>query len=146
MADLSELFTAETPQWMTVEDPRTYEPLLTDDGREMRIAIWAADAAGPRALEKQLSDDLIARATKAPRGRFTMPADLAEAHARRRFMARIADWEALVLGGEEISCTDESKKMIFDEPKFSVLRRQIEAFMADEGNFLASTSANTSVH
>ncbi len=141
MADLSDLFSSETPVWMTLENPNTFEPLTDPNGKPMRVSVWSVDSEAVRAAEKRIANDMLERASRVRGGRFKMDADSTERYARARFIARIAGWENLVLGGQEFACTEENKAKLYDRRELGPVRRQIEAFFGDEGNFLPTTES-----
>lgn len=143
MADLSELFSLATTQRVVLEHPVTFEPLLNDAGAEMAVFLWGQDSDPMRTVEKMISNDMLERASRARGGRFKMDATSTERYARQRFLARIDGWENFVMGGTEFAYDAKAKAMIFDDPKFGGLRRQIELAASDDLNFLATRSTES---
>jgi hypothetical protein len=140
MSDISDLFASETPVSFGFENPVTFEPLLNGEGKPMTVDLWSGDSEAARAAEKIISNDMLERVARTRGGRFKMDAALSDSYAKRRFVSRIAGWANWTLNGKPFECTPETKEAVFSEPKFGVLRRQIEAHMGDESGFLATTS------
>lgn len=144
--DLSDLFSTDTPTAMTLENPKTFEPLIGAGGKPMQVMLLSSDSEAARAAEKRVANDMLERASRARGGRFKMDADASERYARQRFLSRLAGWENLVVDGKPFPFNEENKSRVYDDRKFGLIRRQIEAFMVDEGNFLAGIEPKPSIN
>jgi hypothetical protein len=144
--DLSALFSVDAPTVMTLEHPQTFLPLIGTGGKPMQVMLLGSDTEAVRAVEKKIANDMLERASRSRGGRFKMDSDTSDRYARQRFLARIAGWANLVVAGKPFDFSEDNKVRLYDDLKFGPIRRQIEAFMADEGNFLATSETNLSIN
>ena len=139
--DLADLLSTEEAVWYTLEHPVTYEPLTDDKGNLMRVALLGPDSAPAKAVEQKISADMLQRVSKSRRGRLDMTSEMTESHARRRFMARVSNWENLVLGKKPFVYNDENKTKLCDDPAFGPIKRQIEAALGDDQLFIKQANS-----
>lgn len=140
MTDLADLMTSpESPAWITLEHPTTFKPLADPNGNLMQVAIWGPDSTAVRESERRISAEIMERAARSRGGKFRSSPQMIESNDRQRFMSRVANWKNLVLNSEPFVYSEANKAMIYDDPKFGFIRRQIELAFGDDGAFLPST-------
>lgn len=133
--DLASLLSiSETPVEVPLENPITFEALTGADGQPSVLLVWGPDSAVMRAVEKEISTDMMEMAVKA-RGR-NVKID-SDKYARKRFLARIDGWRNLSLGGVPFVYSAETKAKVWDEPNFGRIREMFETAMSDNSAFLA---------
>ena len=133
--DFNELLSVDTPVAIPLENPITFEPVLDAEGNVATVVAWGPDSEVMRAVEKQISDEMMDKASRS-RGRpFKVEADK---YARRRFLARIDSWNNLVLGGVPFAYTAEAKATICDNPKFGRVKEMFDNAITDNAAFLAA--------
>jgi hypothetical protein len=135
MADLTDLFSVDTPVSIPLENPLTFEPLTDETGAAAVVLAWGPDSPPMREVEKQIAAEMMELASRS-RGR---PLKLdSEKYARKRFLARIDSWQNLTLGGMPFAYTAEAKATIWDDPKFGRIREMFETAVSDNSAFLAA--------
>ena len=141
MTDLNDLLISDAPVAHQLEHPMTFEPLTNKKGEPMEVLLLGPDAEAAKIVERKISADMLQRASRSRKGRLELTPEITEAHARRRFLARLAGWNNLELGGKKFEYNDANKNAVYDEAKFGMIKRQIDAALADDAAFLQSANS-----
>jgi hypothetical protein len=125
---------------MTILHPVTGQPIRrTDNGEVAWIDILSADSKAARDHEREMQN----RRLRSRARRIT--AEELEAEGIELLVALTQGWSLATLDGDpmEVPCTAENARELFSTPDLSFIRRQVNDFAADLGNFPARTTSPT---
>lgn len=113
-------------------NPRTYQPLVDENGVQAYIDVLSRDSDVARAVTRKALD----RRLKGRRPKIT--AEDVEAETVALLVAVTTDWHLVDPNGRRVDaeCNDANKKALYSNPKFAWLRVQVEEVMGDEAAFL----------
>jgi hypothetical protein len=133
--DLSLLMSTDRAIDLPLEHPLTFDPIKDADGEPALLSTYGPDSDVLRLVEKQITAEMMELASRS-RGRpFKPPVDK---YNRQRFLARINGWVGLEFGGVSFDYTAENKALVWDDPKFGIVRTMFENAMSDPAAFLTS--------
>lgn len=133
----------DAPARMTIVHPVTGQPLrlLGLDGEPTGEAAWidliSADSAAARQHQREAQNRrLRARAR-------SITAETIEADGTDLLAVLTRGWALATLDGTpiDVPCTPENARELYATPELAWLRRQVDEFVADLGNFPAKTTS-----
>jgi hypothetical protein len=128
----------EAPARMTILHPATGQPLRNaQTGEPAWIDLLSADSPAARAHQREAQNRrLKARAR-------SVTAEMLEADGTDLLAALTKGWQLVTLDGAPIvePCTPENARELYAAPELAFIRRQVDEFVADLGNFPAKTTS-----
>ena len=121
----------DAAQRMTIIHPGTRQPLRHADGSEAWIDLYSLDSAPARKIIRAQQDRrLRMRAARAT-------SEEIEADATELLAALTAGWSLCGLNGDalDVPCNPANAQELYAMPALAWLREQVDAFVADRGNF-----------
>lgn len=115
--------TTESGEWMTLVHPITGEEL------NMRIKVISPDS-------KIIRDAKCDLANRRLRKKHTVTAESIQDDGDFLLMKTIIDWEGFELNKEPLECTFENIQMVFGNPNWSWIKKQVDDFISDDVNFI----------
>jgi acyl-CoA reductase-like NAD-dependent aldehyde dehydrogenase len=130
----------DRPARMTILHPVTGQPIRrTDSGEAAWIDILSADSKAARDHEREMQNRrLRSRARR-------VTAEEIEAEGIELLVALTKGWSLATLEGEplDVPFTAEAARELYSSPDLAFIRRQVNEFAADLGNFPARTTSLT---
>lgn len=117
--------------WMTVTHP------VTGDDTDMRIKLLSVNSETYRDAENKI----LGKRYNRPTGTKVDPTDLKAQQAKLYATATLA-WENVVLDGKEYPCNANNAYLLYQNSGYSWLRKQVDAFIGTEANFLETIKEN----
>jgi hypothetical protein len=111
---------------MQLENPITFEPLVTDDGKPISLRLVGSDSGEYRAALTRIN-------AKAKPGRKNTLAQ-AEARAVELLAACVKGWTGIIWNDEPLKFTAENVQMVLTERGW--VKEQVDNFVHDRANFL----------
>ena len=138
MLDLAQFGTRESAAEgavMRVLNPQTRAELATPDGTPITITLASGDAERVRAVNRKATNKRLAQQRGGRNAVVT--AEALEADALSALVAATIAWQGIALGTEVLDLNDANVRRAYTELPW--LRRQVDEFVADEGNFVRSS-------
>lgn len=130
--DLSEFELAPEGATLEVLHPKTGVPMKLDDGTAVTITMVGMDSEEWRTNQQGLINRRLAQRTRKP-----ATAEEIEDETLRSLAACIKSWTGMRLAGKDFECTRQNALELMR--KLPDLRRQVDAFLADNRNFLKAS-------
>lgn len=129
----------DVAQRMTIIHPVTRQPLRRKDGTEAWIDLFSMDSDAWRS-------GLRAQQDRRLRLRSRANAEELEADATEMYAVVTKNWSLCTLDGEplDVPCNPVNARELYSMRALSWLRDQVDAFVADRGNFQRATSTSSS--
>ena len=128
----------DAPARMTILHPTTGQPLRNAaTGDAAWIDLLSADSAAARAHQREAQNRrLRARAR-------SITAETLEADGTELLASLTKGWALVTLDGRplDVPCTPENARELYSAPDLGFIRRQVDEFVADLGNFPVKTSS-----
>ncbi len=136
--DLSTLSTKQKSEEgvvMTVEDPRTGEPLLDDQGEGVTITVAGSDSKAYRTYSRKIQNKRLKNLKPGQRS-LNIDSEEMEEEALELMCKCTLGWSGIAWQGEALECTPQNAKMLFTE--LGWLREQVDIFITDRANFFVT--------
>jgi acyl-CoA reductase-like NAD-dependent aldehyde dehydrogenase len=128
----------DAPARMTILHPTTGQPLRNAaTGEAAWISLLSADSAAARQHQREAQNRrLRARAR-------SITAETLEADGTELLAVLTRDWSLVTLEGApiDVPCTVENARELYGTPDLAFIRRQVDEFVADLGNFPGKTTS-----
>lgn len=141
MTDLAQFGTRESAAAgavMHVVNPATRAELFTKDGQPITITLASSDSDRVREVSRRSTNKRLAQQRGGRNAVVT--AEALEADAINALMAATIAWQGIAIGGEVLELNDANVRRAYTELPW--LRRQVDEFVADEGNFVKTSPAS----
>jgi hypothetical protein len=137
----------DAPQRMTLVHPKTGKVLreiVTDDegkavpGREAYIDLYSSDSELVAKHQRAVTAKRLSRRNKA-----NLTIEEIEESGIETLVVLTADWFLVTLEGEPIEdfpCTPENARAIYGAPSMAWIKRQVDEFAGEVGNFVKDSS------
>jgi len=126
---------------MPILHPKTNNPLKSrTNGAEAYIDLISSDSDRARF---QLRETLRRRMAAAQRvGRARVTPEEQEAEGVDLLVSMTTGWLLLTPDGDpiDVPCTPENARLLYDDNRFFWIKRQVDEFTADAGNFMPNSS------
>jgi hypothetical protein len=138
LASLDTQAAAEAGAFVALDDPRTNEPLVDDDGKAYGIEIIGLDSPKLRAIARKITDRNI---TNIRRGkRVDYDSEVAEGEKVELYAAATKSWYLPPLAGEVLECNERNARRLYADPRFPWIVEKIDRDIADRQRFFKSAS------
>lgn len=116
---------------MELENPKTGEPLLHDDGSKLTVRLVGQDSPEFIAIKHKLANR---RMKKMRPGKTAFTAEEVEADSLEILVAITKGWVGIVWKGQELPFSAANVRMLYTAAPW--LREQVDRFTNDRANFL----------
>ena len=125
---------ADKPSRMTVRHPGTGQPLRDKDGNEAWIDLLSADSAAGLRQQRAIRDRRLAGHAR------RLKAEDMDREGAELLAALTTGWSLVALDGApiDVPCNAGNAAELYSIPELLWLREQVDQYVADRGNFLAS--------
>lgn len=129
----------DTAQRMSIIHPGTRQPLRSPGGEEAWIDLHSIDSKPWRTTVRAQQDRRM-------RTRGRPSAEEIDSDTTELFAAVTVGWRLFTLDGEpiDVPCSATNARELYAMPELSWLREQVDAFVADRGNFKRANSTHSS--
>lgn len=126
---------ADIPQKLTLLDPRTGEELLDQDGKPVTITLLGRDSTVAKKESKRRSQEMLNRAVRQGATRKISVDETIES-AVSLLSKLTVSWSGFSKNGQPYDFSPENAESLYSE--FSWIREQVDEFVSDRQNFMAS--------
>lgn len=125
--------------------------LLDPDGREMyfedengqkkyiTITLKRGDSAEVQKFRNKILNARLRSVAHTGKMKFR-DVELVQDEATDILVFCTVSWENVGLSGVELPCTPENARRLYDDASLSFIRKQVDEFITDDGNFLGNSS------
>lgn len=117
---------------LEVRHPITQEPMVLDDGTKVTVTLVGMDSPEWRDRQQALINKRLSMRAKKP-----LTAEEIEEEGLRSLAACVKAWTGMRLAGELFECNTKNALALFR--RLPDLRRQVDAFISDNANFLKAS-------
>ncbi len=136
--DLAQLTPVEDGVPMEVVHPETGQVLRDADGKALTITVLGEDSEVYQAHERQSTNRRLKQAQRGRRGGMT--AEQIQAETLELVVACTVGWSGIVYEGAALPFSATNARKLYTALPW--LRRQVEQFMGDAGNFFGSSKTS----